>query len=95
MCVYPGFGGQKLMPEMLNRVGAIKRDAARLGVTVEVEVDGGIKAHNLSQVLSADPDTVVVGSSIFGEEDIAAAAEEIREMLAGGGAGDTIEGLRG
>ncbi len=95
MCVYPGFGGQKLMPEMLNRVGAIKRDAAGLGVTIEVEVDGGIKVHNLSQVLAADPDTVVVGSSIFAEEDISAAAAEIKEMLAGSGTTGTVEGLRG
>jgi ribulose-phosphate 3-epimerase len=95
MCVYPGFGGQKLMPEMLNRVGAVKRDAAELGVTIEVEVDGGIKVNNLSQVLAADPDTVVVGSSIFAVEDISAAASEIKEMLAGGGTAETIEGLRG
>lgn len=81
MCVYPGFGGQKLMPEMLNRVGAVKRDAAELGVSVEVEVDGGVKRDNLQDVLSAGTDVVVVGSSIFGSEDVRAAAEEIRSLL--------------
>ena len=81
MCVYPGFGGQKLMPEMLNRVGAIKRDAVELGTTVEIEVDGGVKAENLPRVLDAGTDTVVVGSSIFGSEDIGAAAAEIRRIL--------------
>jgi ribulose-phosphate 3-epimerase len=81
MCVYPGFGGQKLMPEMLNRVGAVKRDAAELGVDIEVETDGGVKEHNLRQVLEAGTDTVVVGSTIFGSDDITAAAREIREML--------------
>ncbi len=84
MCVYPGFGGQKLMPEMLNRVGAVKRDAAELGVDVEVEADGGVKAQNLRQVVEAGTDTVVVGSSIFGSDDVATAAREIREMLDGG-----------
>lgn len=83
MCVYPGFGGQKLMPEMLNRVGAIKRDAAELGVSIEVEVDGGIKAQNLPQVLAAGTDTVVVGSSIFGNADVSKAASEIRDLLDG------------
>ena len=81
MCVYPGFGGQKLMPEMLNRVGAIKRDATELGVVVEVEVDGGVKTQNLPLVLEAGTDTVVVGSSIFASDDRSAAAAEIRDLL--------------
>ena len=81
MSVYPGFGGQKMMPDMLNRVGAVKRDAAELGVSVEVEVDGGVKTQNLAEVLAAGADTVVVGSSIFGSGDIAAAAAEIRALL--------------
>jgi ribulose-phosphate 3-epimerase len=81
MCVYPGFGGQKLMPEMLARIAAVKRDAAELGVSVEVEVDGGVKAQNLTMVLEAGADTIVVGSSIFGADDIAAAASEIKGIL--------------
>lgn len=87
MCVYPGFGGQRLMPEMLNRVGAIKREAESLGVEVEVEVDGGVKTHNLPQVLGAGTDTVVVGSSIFGSEDVGAAALEIRSLIEAGNDG--------
>lgn len=83
MCVYPGFGGQKLMPEMLNRVGAIKRDAESLGVSMEVEVDGGVKAENLQTVLDAGVDTVVVGSSIFASDDVAASAAQIRDILDG------------
>jgi ribulose-phosphate 3-epimerase len=83
MCVYPGFGGQKLMPEMLNRVTAVKRDAAEQGVTVEVEVDGGVKTGNLEQVISAGTDTVVVGSSIFGSGNVAEAARDIRNILDG------------
>lgn len=88
MCVYPGFGGQKLMPEMLNRVSAVKRDASEVGTTIEVEVDGGVKSENLQDVLSAGTDTVVVGSSIFGSSDIHSAAQEIRSIL------DAWEGLR-
>lgn len=83
MCVYPGFGGQKLMPEMLNRVGAIKRDAEELGVGVEVEVDGGVNMKNLARVLEAGTDTVVVGASIFSSEDVPAAAAGIKALLEG------------
>ena len=83
MCVYPGFGGQKLMPEMLNRIGAVKRDAAEMGVKVEVEVDGGVKAQNIPMVLEAGADNLVVGSSIFGATDVSRAAAEIRAILDG------------
>ncbi len=85
MCVYPGFGGQRLMPEMLNRVGAIKRDAEEIGASVEVEVDGGVNAENLEQVLAAGTDTVVVGSSIFSSDDVGAKARQIRDMIASTG----------
>ncbi len=81
MCVYPGFGGQELIPEVLERVSAIKRKAASLGTRVEVEVDGGVKTENLRQVVSEGTDTVVVGSSIFSSSDVEAAAKKIREML--------------
>jgi ribulose-phosphate 3-epimerase len=83
MCVYPGFGGQKLMPEMLRRIGAVKRDAAELGVSVEVEVDGGVNATNLPAVIEAGADNVVVGSSIFGASDVTDAAAGIRSILDG------------
>ena len=69
------------MPEMLNRVGAIKREAAEMGTEVEVEVDGGVKTHNLYEVTKAGTDTVVVGSSIFGSSDISAAAADIKAVL--------------
>lgn len=84
MCVYPGFGGQKLMPEMLDRVGLVKSEAAEVDADIEVEVDGGAKAHNLARILEAGADTVVVGSSIFDGDNVAGAAREIRAILDGG-----------
>lgn len=81
MCVYPGFGGQPLIREMLPRIGAIKREARDMGVSVEVEVDGGIKTHNLIEVLEAGADTVVVGSSIFSSDDHEKAAAHVRDVI--------------
>jgi len=94
MCVYPGFGGQKMMPEMLARVGAIKRDAQELGLDVEIEVDGGVKTENLALVIDAGADTVVVGHSIFASGDIERSAREIRLILDGvtQNSGGNIEG---
>ena len=84
MLVYPGFGGQEMMSEMLNRVGAIKREAIEMGVNIEVEVDGGVKTENLSRVIEAGSDIVVVGSSIFKSESISNSAREIRSLLYSG-----------
>jgi ribulose-phosphate 3-epimerase len=83
MCVYPGFGGQSMMPEMLNRIGAVKRDSEVIGTEIEVEVDGGVNSMNLPEVIDAGADTVVVGSSIFKSPEIATAASEIRSILDG------------
>lgn len=81
MSVYPGFGGQQMMPEMLQRVSVIKRNAAEMGMDIEVEVDGGVKIENLNQVLEAGTDVVVVGSSIFRGNDISSSAAQVKSLL--------------
>ena len=81
MTVMPGFGGQDLIPEALGKVGEIKKEAARQGLRVEVEVDGGVKTENLPLVLAAGADIVVVGSSIYRAPDPSEAARDIRRML--------------
>lgn len=81
MTVMPGFGGQAMIPEALEKVGELKHEAARRGLELEVEVDGGVKTENLGQVLEAGTDIVVVGSSIYAAADPARAAREIRAML--------------
>ena len=47
---------------LIHRVGAIKREAVEIGADVEVEVDGGVKKDNLSEVIKAGADTVVIAS---------------------------------
>lgn len=81
MTVMPGFGGQALIPEVLDKVGEIKDEAARQGVQIEVEVDGGVKTENLDIVLASGADIVVVGSSIFAAPDPPEAAQKIRRIL--------------
>jgi ribulose-phosphate 3-epimerase len=83
MTVMPGFGGQKIIPEALDKVGEIKEEAARQKVDIEVEVDGGVKTENLKQVLAAGTDIVVVGSSIYAADDPRQAAQDVREILDG------------
>ncbi len=81
MTVMPGFGGQAMIPETLQKVGVLKKEAERQGTQLEVEVDGGVKTSNLDQVLHAGTDIVVVGSSIYSAPDPRRAALEIRSIL--------------
>ncbi len=80
MTVRPGFGGQKLIPETLDKVRALKAEMARLGLSLPIEADGGIGTGNLKEVLAAGVDVVVAGSAIFGAADPIAAARAMRDI---------------
>ena len=80
MTVYPGFGGQKLIPRCLDKVTEIKAEIKRQGLEIPVEADGGIGAANLAEVLAAGVDVVVAGSAVFGAADSTAAVAAMREV---------------
>jgi ribulose-phosphate 3-epimerase len=81
MAVMPGFFGQEIMPETLDKIMVIKHEADEQGRDIEVEVDGGVNDENLDKVLQAGADMVVMGSPIFAAGDPAQAALEIRRRL--------------
>jgi ribulose-phosphate 3-epimerase len=70
MSVNPGFGGQKFIPETLNklRLARQKIDAhkAATGREILLEVDGGVKTDNIAEIARAGADTFVAGSAVFG-----------------------------
>jgi ribulose-phosphate 3-epimerase len=70
MSVNPGFGGQKFIPETLNklRIARQKIDAyyEKTGRQIWLEVDGGVNANNIAEIAKAGADTFVAGSAIFG-----------------------------
>lgn len=68
MTVYPGFGGQKLIPACLEKATILKNEIERQGLSVSVQADGGIGAANLADVLRAGINVVVAGSAVFGAE---------------------------
>jgi len=78
MTVNPGFGGQKLIPECVEKVRTIARAAPGL----EIEVDGGINIDTVPEVVSAGANVLVAGSAIFGKEDRAAAIAAMRRAAA-------------
>lgn len=81
MTVEPGFGGQKLMPECLDKISELKRIREEKGYDYEIEVDGGVGSGNIRQVMESGVDVVVAGSAVMGAEDIEKAAKEMLAVI--------------
>ena len=88
MSVNPGFGGQKFIPEALNKLKTVRAriDAhiARGGQGIWLEVDGGVKADNIRSIAQAGADTFVAGSAIFGQKDYKSVINAMRVEIARG-----------
>lgn len=78
MSVNPGFGGQSFIPSALDKVRKLRRMIDERGLTVEIEVDGGIKLDNVAEVCAAGANVIVSGSGVFGTPDYAATIAELR-----------------
>lgn len=65
MSVEPGFGGQKFMPEALDKVREVRRMAEEKGMELDIQVDGGIGTDNVAEVLDAGANVIVAGSAVF------------------------------
>ncbi len=65
MSVHPGFGGQKFIPESLDRIRAVREMAEVRGLDLDIEVDGGIYLTNVEEVLDAGANVIVAGSAVF------------------------------
>jgi len=80
MSVNPGFGGQKFIPETLNKVKKLKKLMEETGRTdILIEIDGGININNIGDVSSAGVNIFVAGSSIFKAEDPAEMVRKLKE----------------
>ena len=81
MTVEPGYGGQKLIPETIEKVRKLKAEIQNRGLDVEIQVDGGVNAINASTLAEAGATILVAGSSVFGSKDRAAAISLLRNGL--------------
>ena len=80
MSVYPGFGGQKYIPESTERIRTLRRMLDEKGLEhVHIQVDGGINRATIDEVLAAGANIIVAGSAVFGStsSERARAAEKI------------------
>lgn len=83
MSVNPGFGGQSYIPGSTEKIRRLRHMLDAIGSTAELEVDGGVKAHNAAEIAAAGADVLVAGSAIFGgTQSIAENVAAFRDALA-------------
>jgi ribulose-phosphate 3-epimerase len=82
MSVNPGFGGQAFLPASLDKVKRLRRMVQARGLSVQIEVDGGVDATNARALVEAGAEVLVAGSAVFGQGDPEAAARRLIEACA-------------
>lgn len=82
MSVWPGFGGQSFMPEVLAKVTELR---GLLRPDQRLEIDGGIDMATIGDAANAGADTFVAGTAVFGEKDLAAAWRELERIAKSNG----------
>ena len=78
MSVNPGFGGQKFIPTTMDKLRRLRRMIDERGLPTRIEIDGGIDAGNIQQVVEAGAEIIVAGSAVFGEGH---PVESVKELL--------------
>ncbi|MGO9894320.1 MAG: ribulose-phosphate 3-epimerase [Bryobacteraceae bacterium] len=82
MSVNPGFGGQKLIPYVLEKARKLAEMRREKRLALPIEIDGGVHPENLAQVVRAGCDWIVTGSAIFHSPDAEATVRQMREIAA-------------
>ena len=78
MSVNPGFGGQSFIPTSLDKLRRLKRMITDRGLSTKIEIDGGIDAGNISEVVSSGADIIVAGSAVYGR---GTPTESVKELI--------------
>lgn len=79
MSVFPGYGGQKFIPETLEKVKKAREYANALGKTdMDIEIDGGVTEDNVAQIKAAGANVIVAGATIFGSPDMRKTIAELK-----------------
>jgi ribulose-phosphate 3-epimerase len=86
MSVNPGFGGQSFIPHSLEKVRRLRAMLTAAGSAAQIEIDGGIDASNIAQVVEAGATILVAGNAIFGTPDAEAATRTLRAAANGAAA---------
>lgn len=81
MSVNPGFGGQKFIPYVMDKIAAVREMIDASGRDIRLEIDGGVTVDNIGSLAAAGVDTFVSGSAIFGTEDYAETIAQMRQNI--------------
>jgi ribulose-phosphate 3-epimerase len=84
MSIRPGWSGQELNPDVYPRLEAIRDEVDRQGLTVDVEIDGGVKVENAQRAVDAGATVLVSASGIFKAADKVEAAKALKEIASRG-----------
>ena len=80
MSVHPGFGGQKFIPETLQKICEVRRMITQSNSSALIEVDGGIGLQNAADVIAMGADALVAGASIFSTENPLETIENLKKV---------------
>jgi ribulose-phosphate 3-epimerase len=78
MSVNPGFGGQTFIPEVLSKIRKVKEMAEQKGLSVEIEIDGGVNPETARQCIEAGATVLVAGSAVYNQKDYKQAISQLR-----------------
>lgn len=82
MTINPGWGGQQMLPQQLEKVARIRSKLRDLGSNADVMIDGGVKASNIASCVAAGANILVCGSSVYNaEKSVADSIAELRQAL--------------
>jgi ribulose-phosphate 3-epimerase len=81
MSVNPGFGGQKFIPYVIDKIGKVRDRIDASGRDIRLEIDGGVTVDNIGSLAEAGVDTFVSGSAIFGTDDYAETIAKMRKSI--------------
>ncbi|MEM9423182.1 MAG: ribulose-phosphate 3-epimerase [Spirochaetota bacterium] len=80
MSVNPGYGGQQLIPQTLNKIAELERIREEQGFRYQISVDGGVNLETIQSIRASGVDIAVVGSAFFAQESGAARAEFVQKL---------------
>lgn len=81
MSVHPGFGGQSFIPEVLDKVEALRKLVDSQALSTDIEIDGGISKSTVRSARDAGANVFVAGTAVFGRPDRRKAIEELRQVI--------------
>ncbi len=83
MSVNPGFGGQRFIPNSLEKIRQLKQMIGERGLKTLVEVDGGVNEDTIARIAEAGADVFVAGSAVFGSRDYPGTIGKLKALAAG------------